>query len=95
MAIKVGINGVGRIGRLTARVLLQRDDVELVAINAPDKTPEQVVYAFTHDTVHLPTLGRLLEMQEVANLALYLASDKSSGINGQTIHLDGGWTAHE
>ena len=40
-------------------------------------------------------LGRLLEMQEVANLALYLASDKSTGINGQTIHLDGGWTAHE
>lgn len=52
MAIKVGINGFGRIGRLAARVLLQRDDIELVAINAPDKTPEMVIYAFTHDTVH-------------------------------------------
>ena len=52
MSIKVGINGFGRIGRLCARVLLQRDDVDLVAINAPDKTPEMVVYAFTHDTVH-------------------------------------------
>ena len=36
MAIKVGINGFGRIGRLAARVLLQRDDIDLVAINAPD-----------------------------------------------------------
>ena len=50
--IRVGINGFGRIGRLAARVLLQRDDIDLVAINAPDKTPEMVVYAFTHDTVH-------------------------------------------
>ncbi len=52
MAIKVGINGFGRIGRLAVRVLLQRDDVQLVAINAPDKTPEQLVYVFTHDSVH-------------------------------------------
>ena len=52
MSIRVGINGFGRIGRLAARVLLQRDDIDLVAINAPDKTPDMVVYAFTHDTVH-------------------------------------------
>ncbi len=52
MAIKVGINGFGRIGRLAARVLLKREDIDLVAINAPDKTPEMIVYAFTHDTVH-------------------------------------------
>ncbi|MGI6151478.1 MAG: SDR family NAD(P)-dependent oxidoreductase [Christensenellales bacterium] len=40
-------------------------------------------------------LGRLFEMQEVANIALFLASDNSSGINGQPIILDGGWTIHE
>ncbi|KAL8107415.1 hypothetical protein AgCh_023985 [Apium graveolens] len=33
--IKVGINGFGRIGRLVARVALQRDNVELVAVNDP------------------------------------------------------------
>ncbi|KAG5028460.1 hypothetical protein JHK87_011974 [Glycine soja] len=33
--IKIGINGFGRIGRLVARVALQRDDVELVAVNDP------------------------------------------------------------
>ena len=35
MAVKVGINGFGRIGRLTLRTILQRhsDDIEVVAIN--------------------------------------------------------------
>ena len=33
MAIKVGINGFGRIGRLVFRVAAERDDIEIVAIN--------------------------------------------------------------
>jgi len=33
MAIKVGINGFGRIGRLVFRVLVTRDDFEVVGIN--------------------------------------------------------------
>ncbi|KAL9672859.1 hypothetical protein QQ045_029112 [Rhodiola kirilowii] len=33
--INIGINGFGRIGRLVARVALQRDDIELVAVNDP------------------------------------------------------------
>jgi glyceraldehyde 3-phosphate dehydrogenase len=33
MATKVGINGFGRIGRLVFRVLMQRDDFEVVGIN--------------------------------------------------------------
>ena len=67
MAIKVGINGFGRIGRLAARVLLQRDDIDLVAINAPDKEPEQVVYAFTHDTVHGRWPGKVTVEDGVLN----------------------------
>ena len=31
--IKVGINGFGRIGRITFRAILKRDDVEVLAIN--------------------------------------------------------------
>ena len=31
--VKVGINGFGRIGRITLRSILDRDDVEVVAIN--------------------------------------------------------------
>ncbi|CAN1152517.1 Glyceraldehyde-3-phosphate dehydrogenase 2, cytosolic [Linum perenne] len=50
--IKIGINGFGRIGRLVARVALQRDDVELVAINDPFIPTDYMVYMFKYDTVH-------------------------------------------
>ena len=33
--IKVGINGFGRIGRLVMRASLERDDIDVVAINDP------------------------------------------------------------
>ena len=50
--IKLGINGFGRIGRLTARVAIRRGDMDIIAINAPDKAPDQLAYAFAHDSVH-------------------------------------------
>ncbi len=50
--IKIGINGFGRIGRLVARVALQRDDIELVAVNDPFITVEYMTYMFKYDTVH-------------------------------------------
>lgn len=40
-------------------------------------------------------VGRLLEMSEVANAALFLASPKTSGIIGHNLLVDGGWTIHE
>ena len=49
--IKIGISGFGRIGRLAARVAIRRGDMDIVAINAPDKTPEQLAYVFAHDSV--------------------------------------------
>ncbi|KAM0840438.1 hypothetical protein ACQ4PT_059631 [Festuca glaucescens] len=50
--IKIGINGFGRIGRLVARVALQSDDVELVAVNDPFITTEYMTYMFKYDSVH-------------------------------------------
>ncbi|KAG2617912.1 hypothetical protein PVAP13_3NG258063 [Panicum virgatum] len=50
--IKIGINGFGRIGRLVARVALQSEDVELVAVNDPFITTEYMTYMFKYDTVH-------------------------------------------
>lgn len=52
MSIKVGVNGFGRIGRLVFRAAVTSDDIEVVAINAPDKTPEQIAYTVRYDTVH-------------------------------------------
>ena len=35
-------------------------------------------------------LGRFITPQEVARLALFLASDAGAGITGQAINIDGG-----
>ncbi len=51
MAVKVAINGLGRIGRCVARIIAQRDDVELVAVNASG-TPEMLEYNVKYDSVH-------------------------------------------
>jgi glyceraldehyde 3-phosphate dehydrogenase len=52
MAIKVGINGFGRIGRLVFRAALKRDDVQVVGINDPFLDPEYMVYLLKYDSVH-------------------------------------------
>ncbi len=51
MAVKVAINGFGRIGRCVARIIAERDDVELVAIN-DTATTEMLEYITKYDTVH-------------------------------------------
>ncbi len=49
--IKVAINGFGRIGRMTARVLLGKSNMELVAIN--DLTDsETLAHLFKYDSIH-------------------------------------------
>ncbi|CAM8985109.1 hypothetical protein QQ045_006035 [Rhodiola kirilowii] len=50
--IKIGINGFGRIGRLVARVALQRDDIELVAVNDPFINTDYMTYMFKYDSTH-------------------------------------------
>ena len=50
--IKVGINGFGRIGRLVMRVSLERDGVDVVAVNDPFIDVEYMKYILTYDTIH-------------------------------------------
>ena len=50
--IKAGINGFGRIGRLAFRAAMANENVEIVGINAPDKSPELIAYTIKYDTVH-------------------------------------------
>ena len=75
MSIRIGINGFGRIGRLVFRAGIVRDDVEIVAVNAPDKTPEQLAYATKYDSVH----GRFNGTVEVV--------DGNLVVNGQNVKL--------
>jgi len=51
MALKIAVNGFGRIGRSVTRVIASRNDVELVAIN--DLAPiEMMLYLLQNDSVH-------------------------------------------
>lgn len=51
MAVKVAINGFGRIGRLVARAAVLRDDIDLVAVNDLGD-PKGGALLFKYDSVH-------------------------------------------
>ena len=51
MALKVAINGLGRIGRCVARICADHKDIELVACNASG-TEDMIQYGLRYDSVH-------------------------------------------
>jgi len=52
MAIKIGINGFGRIGSLVFQAALKNPELEICGINDPFLDPEYMVYLIKYDTVH-------------------------------------------
>ena len=52
MSIKIGINGFGRIGKLTLQAALTKEEVEVVAINDPFIDADYMVYMVKFDSVH-------------------------------------------
>ncbi|CDR43570.1 CYFA0S12e01970g1_1 [Cyberlindnera fabianii] len=75
MAISIGINGFGRIGRLVLRVAILRKDIKVVAINDPFIAPEYAAYMFKYDSTHGKFDGEV--SHEGSNLI----------INGQSIKV--------
>ncbi|MEA3384170.1 MAG: type I glyceraldehyde-3-phosphate dehydrogenase [Campylobacterota bacterium] len=71
MALKVAINGLGRIGRCVARIVASRDDVELVAANASG-TEEMIQYGLRYDSVH----GKRDDIK-VEDGYIYIGDDKA------------------
>ncbi len=51
MSVKVAINGFGRIGRFLVRACLERDDIEIVAINTRAETAT-LAHLLKYDSVH-------------------------------------------
>ncbi len=75
MAIKIGINGFGRIGRMVFRAAVQNfNDIDVVGINDLLE-PDYLAYMLTYDSVH----GRFKGEVSVVNGDLV--------VNGKTIHL--------
>ncbi|MEM8500278.1 MAG: type I glyceraldehyde-3-phosphate dehydrogenase [Pseudomonadota bacterium] len=60
--MKVAINGFGRIGRAVFRILEERDDVDVVAINDLFD-PEALRYLLNYDTVMGP-FGKSLKLED-------------------------------
>ncbi|MDY5114324.1 type I glyceraldehyde-3-phosphate dehydrogenase [Bilifractor sp. HCP3S3_D3] len=71
MAVRVAINGFGRIGRLAFRQMFQAEGYEVVAIN--DLTsPEMLAYLLKYDTTH----GRYNGTVEAADNAIIVNGKK-------------------
>jgi glyceraldehyde 3-phosphate dehydrogenase len=51
MSVKVAINGFGRIGRLVARIALERDGMDLVAVNDLGEAKSNA-HLFKYDSIH-------------------------------------------
>ncbi|MCX5710276.1 MAG: type I glyceraldehyde-3-phosphate dehydrogenase [Candidatus Omnitrophica bacterium] len=77
MAVKVGINGFGRIGRLVARAILEKNskDLELVAVNDLTDAKSNALL-FKYDSVH----GRFPGEVKVAG-------DDAISVNGKIIKV--------
>ena len=52
MTIKVGINGFGRMGRLTLRAAFDWDGIEFIHVNDPVGDAETFAHLLTFDSVH-------------------------------------------
>ena len=63
MSVKIGINGFGRIGKLSFQAALGKEEVEVVAVNDPFVTADYMAYMTKFDTVH----GRFPETVEEKN----------------------------
>ncbi len=52
MVIKVGINGFGRMGRLTLRVAWEMEDIQIVQVNDPAGDAATLAHLLNYDSVH-------------------------------------------
>ncbi len=77
MATKVAVNGTGRIGLIAIKIAVERDDLELVAINST-ATPEMLAYLLKYDTVHRGIDAKMIddEYMEVGGQKVRLFSER-------------------
>ncbi len=64
MAVKVAVNGTGRIGLCVIKIVLEREDMELVAINTTAK-PEMLEYLLKYDTVHRGIDAKVIDDESI------------------------------
>ncbi len=67
-------------------------DTPLVRAQGVDRTPEEAAAASERFKMRYP-VGRIAEAEEIADAAVYLASDRSAFVVGAELMIDGGYTA--
>ena len=65
MALKVAINGTGRIGLIVTKIVVGRDDLELVAINST-ASMDMLVYLLKYDSVHTGVDARIVDEETIS-----------------------------
>lgn len=50
--VRLGINGFGRIGRLTFRAAMASKDAKVMAVNDPFMDIDYLIYLLKYDSVH-------------------------------------------
>jgi len=73
MALKVAINGTGRIGLMVTKIVTSRDDLELVAINSTADM-DMLQYLLKYDSVHTGVEAEIID-------------DTTMKINGKNIKI--------
>jgi len=64
MAVRMGINGFGRIGRLVFRAAMDNQGVTMAAINDPFMDLDYMVYLLGYDSVHGKFKGTIVAKKE-------------------------------
>lgn len=80
MAIKAAINGTGRIGMIVAKIIMQRDDIELVAINTTAKA-EMLEYLFKYDSVHSGIDAKVIDDKTIMLAGQKVAMSSTRDLN--------------
>ncbi len=81
MSLKVAINGTGRIGIIVAKIVMARDDMELVAVNSTTK-PDMLAYLLKYDSIHKGIDAKVIDNNsiEIAGKAVALFSHRDPAL---------------
>ena len=85
--MKIGINGLGRIGRAIFRRALEMDDVEICAINEANPDIGNICYTLNYDTIY----GPLENPIKVSGDKLVLGNGKKIAVSNCNSIFDAPW----
>ncbi len=93
--IKVAINGFGRIGRATTKILLDQNMVDIVLINDICKSTENLVYNYNYDSTYgiAKYYAKILSKKTVnfekkPTSTIFLSQEKIENINWDKYNID-------